>query len=482
MRQVLIVDDEYMLLRGIRKLIDWSALDAQIIATEQNPRAALEFLQTHHVDILLSDMNMPEMPGPEFVKAAKAIAPNMQLIVISGYSDFDYVKAGLQQHAVNYLTKPIDPDELVQAVSAASQRLDEQRRHATNDILAVQTQVRRLVSSDQDQRALLQALQLHFDDPSKPLRLLAILNPLPPQALVDYLQAHDESHRFFQEGQDYIVLFVGNDQQLHRFLNAAPHAVTADMRPVIIAPIAKDPLLLAETWEQLKQAINRSYFFEAANGLVQLSDTSHIDEVMLPSYATVRQAISGLEPGGFENWVQTIFSDLQTAHASVMVARQMALLILMVLEAGQSAFSDQPKTIAAINHARTVSELKATLAMIAQRFASASDHHYSRNVKAVRHIVHQRYAEPLTLSNVADELHLNAVYLGQLFKQETGRSFAQYRNDWRVSVAIEMLRNAELDINQIALTVGYTNPNYFYKIFKEQTGMSPQKFREVATA
>lgn len=482
MRQVLIVDDEYMLLRGIRKLIDWAALDAEIVATEQNPQVALEFLKTHPVDILLSDMNMPEMPGPEFVKAAKMIAPKMQLIVISGYSDFDYVKAGLQQHAVNYLTKPIDPDELAQAVSLASKRLDDQQRHATNDVLAVQTQVRRLVSSDQDLDALLDALALQFEDPAKPIRLLAILNPLPPKALTAYLQQQPASRRFFQEGQDFIVLFVGNDLQLHRFLNAMPHAVAAEMRPVIIAPIAKDPRSLMTTWEQLKQAISRSYFFEAANGLVQLSQMPHGDGGLLPSYHRVQQAIAGLEPGGFASWVQTTFEALQAANASVMVTRQVALVILMVLEAGQSAFSDQPKTIAAINHARTVSELKHTLVMIAQRFASANDHHYSRNVKAVRHIVHRRYAEPLTLSNVADELHLNAVYLGQLFKQETGRSFAQYRNDWRVSVAIEMLRNAELDINQIALAVGYTNPNYFYKIFKDQTGMSPQKFREVATA
>lgn len=482
MRQVLIVDDEYMLLRGIRKLIDWSALNAEIIATQQNPKIALEFLKTHHVDILLSDMNMPEMPGPEFVKAAKTLAPNMQLIVISGYSDFDYVKAGLQQNAVNYLTKPIDPDELTQAISLASQRLDDQKRHAVNDVLAVQTQVRRLVSADQDGSELLGDLSLEFDDPAKPLRLLAILNPLPPQALTTYLQGQANSRRFFQEGQDFIVLFVGNELQLHHFLNTMPQAVAAEKRPVIIAPVAVDLLALRKTWEQLKQAINRAYFFEAANGLVQLTSAPSIDGGLLPDYQTVRQTIAGLPSGEFAAWIETIFADLQATDASVMVTRQVALLILMGLEAGQSAFSDQPQTIAAINHAQTVSNLKQDLVTIAQRFAGVNDHHYSRNVNAVRHVVHQRYAEPLTLSNVADELHLNAVYLGQLFKQETGRSFAQYRNDWRVSVAIEMLRNAELDINQIALTVGYTNPNYFYKIFKEQTGMSPQKFREVATA
>ncbi|WP_436667694.1 helix-turn-helix domain-containing protein, partial [Latilactobacillus sakei] len=82
------------------------------------------------------------------------------------------------------------------------------------------------------------------------------------------------------------------------------------------------------------------------------------------------------------------------------------------------------------------------------------------------------------LAAVASELHLNAVYLGQLFKQEVGRSFAQFLNDYRVDVAVDLLRDSDLDIGQIAEAVGYQNSSYFYKLFKKQTGMSPGDYRK----
>ncbi|MGA3513588.1 response regulator, partial [Lactiplantibacillus plantarum] len=87
MRKVMLVDDEYMLLRGLKLLVDWKSLGLEIINTEQNPKLALKYLHDNPVDILISDMNMPELSGPDFVAAAKAIRPEMELIVISGYSD-----------------------------------------------------------------------------------------------------------------------------------------------------------------------------------------------------------------------------------------------------------------------------------------------------------------------------------------------------------------------------------------------------------
>ncbi|WP_225352495.1 response regulator [Lacticaseibacillus nasuensis] len=93
MLRVMIVDDEYMLLRGLRKLIDWEAMGLTIVNTAQNPLLALDYLGKEPVDILLSDMNMPELAGPDFVAKAKALQPDMELIVISGYEDFDYVRA-----------------------------------------------------------------------------------------------------------------------------------------------------------------------------------------------------------------------------------------------------------------------------------------------------------------------------------------------------------------------------------------------------
>jgi two-component system response regulator YesN len=103
---------------------------------------------------------------------------------------------------------------------------------------------------------------------------------------------------------------------------------------------------------------------------------------------------------------------------------------------------------------------------------------YSASVQQVVDIIQHHYHEPVQITDIADELHLNAVYLGQLFKKETGQTFSQYLADWRINRAKSLLRQGGLDIGLIAEEVGYQNNGYFYKVFKKQVGVSPRVYRE----
>ncbi|WP_367369880.1 hypothetical protein [Latilactobacillus curvatus] len=111
----------------------------------------------------------------------------MALIVISGYSDFDYVKAGLKQGAVNYLKKPIDTDELVEALQSAIEHIEKQKNYQQMADLAMQAQTRALLQSTDTQNGknLMQKLQISRD---QNIRLIGILNSKPPMELVAYLQ------------------------------------------------------------------------------------------------------------------------------------------------------------------------------------------------------------------------------------------------------------------------------------------------------
>ena len=73
MNTLMLVDDEYMILKGIPKLLDWSEINIEIVKAEKSPLAALEFLKNNPVDILISDMNMAELPGTKFLPAVKKI-------------------------------------------------------------------------------------------------------------------------------------------------------------------------------------------------------------------------------------------------------------------------------------------------------------------------------------------------------------------------------------------------------------------------
>lgn len=480
MLQVMIVDDEYMLLRGYRKIIDWQQYGLELAVTEQNPVAALEKLQQLPIDILISDMNMPEMSGPDFVAAAKKIRPDLALIVVSGYDNFDYVKAGLQQHAVNYLRKPIDTQELIVNLQHAIAQIAQTKQQNKNDLLARQAKTRSLVNEmDDNLRAkLMVELQVDFLKKNQLVRLIGVLNPLPPTELTTYLQSLSCIRGFFLEGKDYIILFQGSNGALHDFISHAPRRVNDKHRPMLIGAGIATPADLFGSYQQLITEISRQYFFESAAGLqVMLPADSIANVPTLPGYSDIKTEISGFSATEFSNWLTNKMTELQQAQATDLLVRQFALIVLLVLSERRSISDMKAQAINQINQATVISQIITTIMTVFKQTIS-DQQHFSDNVMAICRIVERRYREPLSLSIVADELHLNAVYLGQLFKQDTGRSFSQYLNDYRINVAVEMLRNPSLDVNYIAAEVGYQNQSYFYRIFKQQTGLTPLEYRE----
>ena len=93
-------------------------------------------------------------------------------------------------------------------------------------------------------------------------------------------------------------------------------------------------------------------------------------------------------------------------------------------------------------------------------------------------ILHEQFKEPLTLKDVSENLHLNVMYLGQLFKKKTKKSFSAYLNHLRIEQAKWLLLHSNQNINEISAEIGYNNTTYFSKLFKKIVGKSPKDYRE----
>lgn len=127
MKTMIVVDDEYLVRLGIRETIDWHALDIEIVGEAANGRAGLELIERLKPDLVISDVKMPLMDGVELVKAVQTKGIDLAVVILSGFKDFDFAKGALEHGATEYLLKPIDNNELVQAVGRAAAKLDERR-------------------------------------------------------------------------------------------------------------------------------------------------------------------------------------------------------------------------------------------------------------------------------------------------------------------------------------------------------------------
>jgi len=130
MYKVLLVDDEVLDLEGMRAFIPWTDLGMEVSAAVNNGFDAYEVLERERIDILVTDVRMPNMTGLELTKRGLTLQPHLKVIFVSGYQDFQFVKQALSLQACNYVLKPTDDDELIESLEKIRGELEQRRRSA----------------------------------------------------------------------------------------------------------------------------------------------------------------------------------------------------------------------------------------------------------------------------------------------------------------------------------------------------------------
>lgn len=126
MYKVLIVDDEPIIVEGLRKSIKWETYDCKVVATACSGREALELIPKKQPDLMISDISMPEMDGLQMIAAIKTQYPKIQITILTGYRDFDYAQEAIRLGVTRFLLKPSKMNELKEAVETMVNLLKEQ--------------------------------------------------------------------------------------------------------------------------------------------------------------------------------------------------------------------------------------------------------------------------------------------------------------------------------------------------------------------
>ncbi len=108
MKKIMLVDDNSISVEGIYKNIDWPSLDAQVVHMEYSGLSAIESLKGESVDVIISDIEMPDLDGITMSKLALSCNPYIKIILISAYDKFEYAKRAIRIGVYDYIEKPID--------------------------------------------------------------------------------------------------------------------------------------------------------------------------------------------------------------------------------------------------------------------------------------------------------------------------------------------------------------------------------------
>ena len=144
MLEVLLVDNENAILSGLTMAIDWAAQDCRICGTACNGADALEKIAAHQPDIVISDIRMPEMDGLTLARRIRSDYPDTQVILLTGFPDFEYAQQAIQYQVADFVLKPTSEEKLIEALKNARSRIDLSARAARADHAATDSlQLRR---------------------------------------------------------------------------------------------------------------------------------------------------------------------------------------------------------------------------------------------------------------------------------------------------------------------------------------------------
>lgn len=487
MYNVLLVDDEYMILSGLQKIINWDDLGLQCVGTASNGQEALEFVRKHPVDIVVTDVSMPEQSGIEFVQAAQEEDINFNFVVLSGYQEFEYVKEGIRLGAENFLLKPISKEELNETLRKTVSKLDSEKRHAHTDTLLFENTLERWVNDDIDNVDLRRILK----QVGKPLQAHALytcmiitqIQESSQTAWIQRLISHNQYYAFYDD-QDLVMILEGDRFAFDAIRKDLSGHIDHQKQILAVGELLVPLEEVPNSYQQAETLVSVSRFYgdHPITERMMLKNKLEQNESMYEiSFKKFHHALSIGDIHLIKSEIGAMFKLLFEYEADPEYVRYIGFVIFSDIYRQHESVGSQMyhDLLHELNKCDSIAEIREVLhhALEATRNDQVLKQH-NPNIQKVLQIVLKDYAQDITISSIADTLHMNAMYLGQLFKKETNKSFSQYLNHFRIKEAQNLLLKSNHNINEIAELVGYTSSGYFYKNFKKECGISPKEYRE----
>lgn len=501
MEKIIVADDEQYSRKALSKMLGKTGL-VEVCFEAETGTEVVEYLKENHADILLTDIRMPEMDGLELIKIVSEKYKNMQIIIISGYADFEYAQTAMKYGVREYLTKPTNRNELNSALQHTLQRLEEKRQeekiHLKKAVVRYlkfidvlnQAHLSRIVSGIEDD-AMSYQIMIFQTKKSEKLGTVETL-------LLNYGEWNPISVSLFVCSSE-VVVFVKAESEIERKHNeVVANKIIQDgvkMGLSIYAAgsgICLGVSCLPQVYEDLVDAMNGRlgenkcrYYSSINRKQAELIFFPKLDSQRILEAIGNYQFERAWEPiDRFLNQIQgpgqqvNLYLGLQEIFLSINQAYQ-ARLGNGSAQAVMRKFSflAQPTNLYRF---RTLDEIRLyicdTLEELCKREPSA--HTDNSRVEQIKAYVDEHYQEEITLNEIAQEhFFMNPSYLSRLFRNCVGTSFSKYLTEVRMNHAKELLRYSNFRITDIAGYVGYNDSSYFTQTFKRMMGMTPEQYR-----
>lgn len=510
MIRVMIADDELLVRVGLRSVLDWEKHGFTIVAEASTGVEAYRRLHTQPVDILLLDIQMPEMDGLELMEKMRAEGIGTKVIILSCHNDFDMVRKALRLGACDYVPKlSLSMQTLLNILTAISgtletagpgaaddgregwlalcerydgeiwERLRPRSPLAPEDIRAIYIQVdhlERLVRDGElpDADRFLESCRA---------LLLEIAQPFGPCVAIA-----DRKRRL-------ILLISGVEGE--EALQALGAAIDGGFRSYFDRTVsigvgvkAVEITRLPEGAHAALQALRRSFFTGPGSLNLGAGDDFPPPDSAAADPERIVRALKGRDyeqaSSLFRQWLEDSAgwrrrTELLMGLEEIILCLHKLLTASGADTAGLAAVPAEEPVTSMLHRFPFFSELREWAVSFFEhgltRLSAVPGQAVRSEIKAVIRLLEERYTEKLELAEIARQVSMNPSYLSNLFKRETGKGVVEYLTEYRMKRAGDLLRRTDLPVGEVARRVGYDNIFYFSRVFKRFHELSPSEYK-----
>ena len=524
MYTIVVADDEEELRRALIRRVDWESIGFSVVGEAENGIEALELVEKHEPDLLLTDIRMPFLSGIELARQVREVRPATQIAFLSGFDDFSYAQQAIQYNIVSYLLKPISAQELTEELIKIRKKIDEkfyrfafpadtsengeimrflmpllldayweQADEQLEEKLVSEAIACGLIRNQQSNTAYTVMVVSIIDRDGKNQTTKSTV-----QAVEQIFEKYVKHVSFYMEGR-VVTLLQASPTRLDKYLHIIVEEISQSVKRIMGCEarvgVSRVTDKLSGAHEAYVEAMN-AIRYSKRNGIstyfiadVERSEEFDIKRIQMLVDETEKYMRGG-SSGELENYLNAFFDELereQTSSAmtgfilSQIVTAVMRIVYAVVEEQAAEEFqkkvpiyipeeNDDMKSL----RERYQAFFKSAREMISEQRKKSS----TQLCDKAREIIEKQYMNPeLSLGYVSNEIAVSPNYLSALIKKVTGSTFVDLLTQKRIEVAKELLMCTDLKVREIAEKCGYSDQHYFSYCFKKYAGMSPNACR-----
>lgn len=529
MYRILLADDEGIVINSLKFIIEKNFEGMFEIETAKTGRGAIEAAEHFRPDIAFMDIQMPGINGMEAMQEIRRSVPNVVFVVLSAYDKFDYAKEAINLGVMRYLNKPVNQKVVVEVIEKAIEQIDGKREKRKQD-LQIKERMETVVPIIENGFISSLLFQEHFEeDINNYKNLLGITSTHGYWLGIVFGDSQQGSYMTNAVGTSVKTQINYYPKVREIIKEAFPGAlvgnVSANKIPVFIASeeVQLDYDARIELIERARVAVRNmrqatGLSFRIGIGSVKkLKDSitsydesikalystqgsvAHVDDLPIAVAYEENYPVE-LEDGIFEklkdgqaeeclseadkyfDWMIGKYRDDEMSVKMKAIEFVLRAEYVMYHNGGYYRFEGRKDYLPEVFHMSHYSDLKKwfldKLRVACQSVASGGKEHVNHTIEDAKKYISANYQRDISLDEISKQLNISPYYFSKLFKEEVGENFIEYVTAMRIGKAKEMLKDIDRSIKEVGICVGYSDPNYFSRIFKKYEGMTPTEFRD----